>query len=176
MPNESSLPAGEPAELHAFPEERGPGYEVRDTNVRSIVVFVIGLVSLLVVVQFGVFGFLRSLAGEKSPQAAADEKAAIAAAASSSEAPGVLAGQLRRLREHEKEALESKPAWVDKTKGSVRIPVSQAIDLLSERGVPPTPGPARTEVEVNSHSGRIMPAEKPPTPLPTPKPEPGAKP
>ena len=47
MHNEGHSPAGGPAEVVG----RGPGYEVRDTNVKAIVTFVVSLFVFLVLTQ-----------------------------------------------------------------------------------------------------------------------------
>jgi hypothetical protein len=50
--------------------------------------------------------------------------------------------ELQDVRAHENLLLHQY-AWVDKDKGIVRIPIERAIDLIAQRGLPPTkPAPA----------------------------------
>jgi hypothetical protein len=43
--------------------------------------------------------------------------------------------QLQKLREHEDHILNSY-AWVDKSAGTVRVPIDRAIDMLAAKGLP----------------------------------------
>jgi hypothetical protein len=118
----------------------GPGYEVRDTNVRAIVIFLIGLTVMIVVVQIGLWGMLKSIKGEQTgPMLPLTS-------------PEMITDQRKQLNTRENETLEGY-GWVDKKKGAVRIPIGKAIDLLAEQGLPAPGHPPRTEVDVNSHSG-----------------------
>jgi hypothetical protein len=149
MPNETRLHAGEPADTHPADTSRGPGYEVRDTNVRSIVVFTIGMFLALTVTQFSMWGLLKVITGGKPERA------------DPLSGPEVAGRQLETLRRDEG-ALLGGYGWADPAKkkdGPVRIPIDRAIDLIAERGVPSSGGSARTEVEVNSHSGEPAPAD-----------------
>ena len=125
---------------------RGPGYEVRDTNVRAIVVFLIGLTVLIIVVQVGLWGLLKSIKGEQT-----GPKLPLTS-------PEMITDQRKQLNTRENETLEGY-GWVDKKKGAVRIPISKAIDLLAEQGLPAPARPPRTEVDVNSHSGTVVPPD-----------------
>lgn len=127
------------------PVEVGPGYEVRDTNVRAVINFMIALGVLLILVQIGLWIMLKGLAGGvPEPHAALSM-------------PPMADGEYYKLRGRETEIL-GKSAWVDKSAGKVRIPVNRAIELLSERGLPQT-GAGKTEAEMNSHSGKAARAE-----------------
>lgn len=157
MPNESHPHAGHPAEPDPAPGV-GPGYEVRDTNVRAILIFVVGMVVLIVLSEIGLWGMLKGIMGDDTAPTAKNEAASQSAASQSMEAPSVLTEQLRALRASEDEALGAPASWVKTKDGkALRIPITDAIDRLAERGLPPATGPARTEVEVNSHSGTPVP-------------------
>lgn len=135
MPNESELHAGQPAEA-AF-AGHGPGYEVRDTNVRSIITFLVGLTLFIIVSQVALWGLFRGISGgEPEPP-------------SPLSTPAMLTEQLRALHAREDAALglgkEAKP-------GPGRISIDDAIDRLIEQGIPPIE-PSHTEADVNSHSG-----------------------
>lgn len=133
MPNESQLPAGDATQTAPSASQVGPGYEVRDTNVRGIAVFIVGLFVMLAVVQVGLWGLLRGISGAPEPQ-------------TPREAPDVITDQRRRLETGEREALDGKGA-------PGRMSIDQAIEIVADRGLPARGGRARTEVDVNSHSG-----------------------
>ena len=52
--------------------------------------------------------------------------------------------------------------WVDSAKGIVRIPIDQAIDIVSQKGLPSKPSPAGMEndgyrtIPEDSSSGRTL--------------------
>jgi len=154
MPNESQLHAGQSADTRPSAPEVGPGYEVRDTNVRGILTFAVGLALCIVLSMTFLYFLLRGITGQKGmDRSAASIKTRVTGANASAEAPANLHEQLRKLRADEDAALNAPPGPSDLKKGTVRIPIRQAIDLLTERGVPAAHGKARTEVDVNSHSG-----------------------
>ena len=118
----------------------------------AIVMFVVGLFLVLVVAQVGLWGLLKAIAGRPARRRAADVALR-----------RVAAGRRRRCRR----AARSRPrsssrspssaansaAGEDGDPGRLRRSTA-AIDLIAERGLPADPaGRARTEVEVNSHSG-----------------------
>ena len=117
-----------------------PGYEVRDTNIRSIIIFAAGLIVALLVAQVSLWAFLKGLNGSTP-----EPRAALSM-------PAMADREYNTLRERENEIL-GKSAWVDKDAGKVRIPIDRAIELLSERGLSST-GAGKTEAEMNSHSGK----------------------
>jgi len=62
---------------------------------------------------------------------------------------------LRAMRASEDETLDTY-SWVDQSKGVVRIPISRAIDLLAERGLPSRPQsavPSADTASVPTESG-----------------------
>ena len=184
MPNESELPSGTPAEMHPpTVRGRGPGYEVRDTNVWAVITFIVGLFAALIVTQFGLWGLLNAIAGGYRPPA--PPASPYAESARPGDVPLTPPGKVtpevvleiteqRRRLGAEEDATLGGYAWVDnnndegkpkeggparvRTGGPVRIPIDRAIELIAERGVPATGGPPRTEVQVNSHSGEPAPA------------------
>lgn len=155
MPNESHLPPDRPADLHPPESAVGPGYEVRDTDVRVVVVFLVSLVLFMIVVQVGLWGMLKGLnsdekKGDTFVKPEVDVRAAIDSAAKPAEF-GILE-QYRSLKTYENEVLAGKtPAG--KSSGKTYIPIDRAVDLLAERGIAPLPGPMKTEAEVNGHAG-----------------------
>ena len=152
--NESRHPAGQPADSHPSAAAQGPGYEVRDTNVRAIVGFMGCLFLFVFVAQMGLWALLGSYRdGGDEPFV----KPVVVAppALTGTVAPPAEFGiveQFHRLRSYEDDVLAGKgPAGV--SSGKTVISVERAVDLLTDRGIPPLPGPARTEDEVNAHSG-----------------------
>ncbi len=111
-----------------------PGYEVRDARPRSLVIFALGLTALaLAVILSSVWlaaAFRKSAAaGQPSPMASFRETPA-----------GPLlqpnpAQQLASHRRWEDERLQGY-GWIDRENGVVRIPISRALELVLERGLP----------------------------------------
>jgi hypothetical protein len=63
--------------------------------------------------------------------------------------------ELQQIRDAEQKALDSY-GWVDRKNGVVRIPVSRAIDLLAQRGLPSrasAPASVETGVSIPAESG-----------------------
>jgi hypothetical protein len=115
--------------------EAGPGYEVRDTNIRTVTLFGVGLVLLVVVTNLLLLGVYDRLYKQREPK----------------ETPTPaenLAAQMRAMRQTEDAALYGPPR-VDRKTGVVRIPIDRAIDLVARRGVPRGKGP-QTEIQINS--------------------------
>jgi hypothetical protein len=153
MPSEHSQPA-EPG------HGAGPGYEVRDTNVRVIVVFLACLFLFMLVVQLALWGLLGAIRDEKSATFVRPDVKPVAVVDQPQRPEEFgIAEQLSQLRGYERRVLAGEePAG--KGSGKSVLPIERAIDILVERGVPPTPGPAKTEAEVVGRSG--APAPPPP--------------
>ena len=112
-----------------------PGYEVRDTNIRTVTLFGVGLVLLVVVANLLLLGVYDQLYKQRVPK----------------EAPTPaenLAAQMRAMRQTEDAALFGY-GWVDRKAGVVRIPIDRSIDLVARHGVPRGKGP-QTEIQINS--------------------------
>ncbi len=175
--------AEEPSLTHIGPAVvGGPGYEVRDTNVKAIFVFVVGLFLFLFVAQVGLWGLIKAISGSPAPEAHRESPYAETPRAGDNVLPArgkitpevvlEITEQRRELRDREKAILGSYGRVADeeekkkgtgkeeekKKGGRVRIPIERAIDLIAERGLPATGSAGRTEVDVNSHSG--VPADK----------------
>jgi hypothetical protein len=119
------------------PTGRGPGYEVRDTNVQAVVIFLVGLSLLLLVSQVFLWGLLRGMSS-----AVPEPKAELTT-------PPMIPGLLDALHEKEDAVLAGKAGQ--------SIPIDDAIRQLVEKGIPPTAA-GLTEADVNSHAG--IPASK----------------
>jgi hypothetical protein len=127
-----------------MPIDRGPGYEVRDTNVRALVLFAIGLSVMVVVSQAGLWGLLKAISGDE-PEPPSPFKA-----------PEVVHEQRVQLQAREHAALQGGYGWTDKAAGTVKIPIEDAMKLIADRGLPVTSTKPRTEVDVNSHAGKAV--------------------
>jgi len=154
MSNESHLHAGQAADTHPTDAARGPGYEVRDTNVWAVLKFIIALGLFIVVCQVALWGLLKSIRGDRTE--AFDPKTTLAVEDDRRAVKLDLTAQRHELRAFEENVLAGKqPAG--RNSGKTVIPIDRAIELLAERGVPPIPGPAKTQAEVNAHAGSPAP-------------------
>ncbi len=120
----------------------GIGHEERDANIRAVAWFVVALIITLVVVMLLVRWLFSAF---PQPQA---EFAAPATTAEASELPPEPRLQvnapedLAKMRREEDAILDSY-GWVDKQNGIVRIPVSRAMELIAQRGLPPLKHPGK---------------------------------
>jgi hypothetical protein len=131
MTHESNPPADTPA----AGSDSGPGYELRDTNVRAVVTFLVGLTLLIIVSQVLLWGLLRGMSTSRTqPSAELTTRAMI---------PQLLDD----LHKQEDAVLAGKNG----------MPIDEAIRRLAEKGIPPTAS-GLTEADVNSHAG--IPASK----------------
>ena len=113
------------------------GHEQRDVSFRPIVAAGMGLLLITVVVFVGV----RFLLGVYLARQAAVSPPANPLASAGQEVPPAPRLQtapiqdLRHLRAEE-DALLQTYAWVDRSSGTVRVPIERAIDLLVQRPLP----------------------------------------
>ena len=140
-------------------------FERKDVNVFQITAFGIGLLLACIVVVFAMwamFDFLYSRENAKNmnnPNAAMmGQRQALPPEPRLQAEPKV---ELKDLRADE-DAILNSYAWIDPNKGTVRIPIGQALDIVAQKGLPSKPTPAgmdndgfRTIPEVSS-SGRTL--------------------
>ncbi|MFO0953859.1 MAG: hypothetical protein U0835_22425 [Isosphaeraceae bacterium] len=120
------------------PPDTGLGYEIRDTNVRAVVTFLVGLSLFVVVSQVFLWGLLKALSADKPAREALLTT------------PDMIQVQRQELNRKEDAALAN---------------IERAIDRIADQGLPAPPaGPGKTEAEVNSHSGTPNPPGAPPGP------------
>jgi len=112
----------------------------RDVNTRAVFLFGLWLAAGLVAVTLAMLGLFRLLARQDR---AADKPLSPIVAANLARTPpeprlepDPLAPGLR-LRAEEEAALTSY-AWVDRQAGVARIPIDRAMEILVERGLPPS--------------------------------------
>jgi hypothetical protein len=116
----------------------GPGHETSDINVWAIGKFGIALVALCVIslaMLLGLFKYFQ--AQEETATTPKVEPRTLFPQPQLQQTPVL---DLRAIRAEEDQVLNSY-AWVDQPKGVVRIPISQAIDILAKRGLTSRPQP-----------------------------------
>src|SRR5581483_7321216 len=122
-------------------------HERRDVNVFQITAFGIGLLISCVVVVFAMwalFDFLYKHEDKKNPAnppAMVNERPQVPPEPRLQATPRL---ELKELREDEDQILNNY-GWLDPSKGTLRIPIDQAIDLVAAKGLPSKPSPAGSE-------------------------------
>jgi hypothetical protein len=133
--------------------QRPPAYEQRDVEPRGVIIFLASLLASLALILVLMWGLWRVLAWTRASEGPFPEPEA----RQLPPAPRIQANpplDLWLLRQHEDSILNSY-GWVDRQTGTVRIPVSRAIDLLAKRGLPvqPETGTAPTVPATGPESG-----------------------
>ncbi len=152
---------------HGHEPDVNPGvsHETRDVNVFQISAFGIGLLLACIVTVFAMwvmfdFLFKREDAKNLDNPAAAmmKERPQQPPEPRLQAEPKV---ELKDLRADEDAILHSY-GWIDPNRGIVRIPIDQAIDIVSQKGLPSKPSPAGMEndgyrtIPEDSSSGRTL--------------------
>src|SRR5215470_14728268 len=115
--------------------KRGPGYETRDASIPTLVKFAIGLFVLLVVALWAMRGLFNYFRVEQTLGPPASPFAATRPLPPPPRLQAAPARDWRELHASEDRILNSY-SWVDRQAGVVRIPISRAMDVLAERGLP----------------------------------------
>jgi hypothetical protein len=113
-----------------------PGYETRDANARGIFNSLMALGIALVVIGLVCWGLFRYFSAHDVNQAASDSPFA-----DTRQLP--LGPQLQvnpredwlRFREEQEKSLETY-AWENRSAGTVRVPIEEAMELLVKKGLP----------------------------------------
>ena len=143
-------PAGNPV----FQEAMDAGHEKSDVNVKGLFIFAFTLLFSLVVIVLGVavvfvgFHFLNGKLDARRP-AQEPGAASLVKVAPDYQGPLLQAKpeeDLSGMRVHNATDLQTY-AWLDRRAGVVRLPVDRAMELLAQRGLPPT-SPGKTLVEL----------------------------
>jgi hypothetical protein len=120
---------------HADTTNGSPGHEVRDVNIRALVIFGIGLATLTIValvVMRLAFGLFKVEEIKTEPQASPlTESRRLPPGPRLQVEPEQ---DLQQLRAVESEKLNSY-GWVNKEAGVVHIPIERAMELVIERGL-----------------------------------------
>lgn len=130
-----------------------PAYEQRDVTPRGVIIFLASMFASLALILVLVWGLWRVLAWIRASEGPFPEPQA----SQLPPAPRIQANpplDLWRLRLHEDSILNSY-GWVDRQAGTVRIPVSRAMELLAKRGLASQPetGTAPTAPATGPESG-----------------------
>ena len=116
------------------------GHEKSDVSIGGIVKFGIGLAvaALLIhVAMWGLFRVLETRVGKRDRAIPPLVEAALRRTPPEPRLERDALSPRRRIRAEESAALTTY-AWVDRGAGIVRIPIERAMDLLVERGLPPS--------------------------------------
>jgi hypothetical protein len=112
-----------------------PGYETRDTNAGGVFTFLVALGIVLVVTGLVCWGLFRYFSAHEVNQAGSDSPFA-----NTRQLP--LGPQLQvnpredwlKFREEQEKSLETY-AWENRSAGTVRVPIEEAMELLVKKGV-----------------------------------------
>ena len=140
-----------------------PGFEHSDVNVFAVGKFAVGLVLVTILSMgliIGVFNVLKTMEGGEA-KAIDPTKSFPEPRLQKTPIP-----DLKAVRAAENQVLDTY-GWVDQQKGTVRIPIDQAMDLVVKKGLPVRPAtPPTTEgVSVPTESGLGPKMQQPGGPL-----------
>ena len=118
------------------PSAGTPAYETRDASVRGVFSFLVILGIALVVVSLVCWGMFRYFSGHNVNRSATDSPFA-----DTRQLP--LGPQLQvnpredwlKYRDEQEKSLETYE-WVNRSAGTVRVPIAKAMELLVKKGVP----------------------------------------
>ncbi|HEV7966965.1 MAG TPA: hypothetical protein VGP19_05315 [Candidatus Acidoferrales bacterium] len=124
-----------------------PGYEARDASVGGVFKFLVGLAVVLVVASLVCWGLFRFFSEHAVNPTASDSPFA-----DTRQLP--LGPQLQvnpredwlRFREEQEQALETY-AWENRSAGTVRVPIEEAMELLVKKGLPVQGSPPAQPVD-----------------------------
>jgi len=113
-----------------------PGYETHDANAGGVFKFLVALGIVLVVTGLVCWGLFRYFSAHDANQSASDSPFA-----DTRQLP--LGPQLQvnpredwlKFREEQEKSLETY-SWENRTAGTVRVPIEEAMELLVKKGVP----------------------------------------
>lgn len=160
---------------HGHPEQNAEvSFERRDVDVFQVSAFGIGLLIACIVVVFGMVGmftYLFKVEDKKNEGAATrgmlSERSRLPAEPRLQgfrDEEGYKAPPKIELQDMiaDENAILGGYGWVDPNKGTVRIPIDVAIDLVAKKGLPSKPSPAGTDndgyrvIPMDSSSGRTL--------------------
>lgn len=128
-----------------------PGFERSDVSRKLVVWFAIGLSIVMGIIFLAIAGFERLLANGK-PERRLTLPARWVAGPQLQAQPSVDYTQWSR----EAKADLKRTAWVDREHRVIRIPIDRAMQLLSERGLPPTTK-SLTPIEMRQQKAQMTP-------------------
>jgi len=115
-------------------------HETTDINVWAVGRFaflLMGITFFSLILLFGLMKYFQSREAQEVAQTIEPDKVF--------PQPRLLKSEpldLAKFRENENQVLNSY-AWVDQSKGIVRIPIDRAIDVLAQKGLPSRPNPQK---------------------------------
>jgi hypothetical protein len=112
-----------------------PGYETRDTNARAVLWFAAILMLTVIASVISMRGLFAHYSVSQPLGPAVSPFASDRTLPPEPRLQVHPAADLSRMRESQEEILNSY-GWVDKTNGTVRVPIDRAMDLLLKRGLP----------------------------------------
>ncbi len=121
-------------------------HETTDVNIRGIIAFGVGLLVSAIVIHFLVWLLFEFFAGRQAQRVAPEFPLATAQEHRLPPEPRLQVSpreDLRELRAHEDEVLNGY-GWADRAKGVVRIPITEAMKLTLQRGLPSRPATGQT--------------------------------
>ena len=124
----------------------GPGHETSDVNVWAVGKFGVALVALCVISLLMLLGLFKYFQSQEATRTTNVVEPQMFPQPRLQQTPVL---DLRAIRAEEDQVLNSY-GWVDQPKGVVRIPISQAIDILARRGLTSRPQPG-----VQSDAGNV---------------------
>jgi hypothetical protein len=152
-----------PPEVQVYPSEESVrrGHEVQDVNPRSLLWLGAAVVVGVVIVQI-LLWFM--LAGMRSSEDGDQRLSPLAKQAPPPPAPRLQSQSLRDYEEYrrEQEAKLNSYGWFDREKGIVRVPITRAMELVAERGLP-----AAVSAPATNDSNQPQGASPGSSPLPT---------
>ncbi len=120
------------------------GYEAKDLSPRVIGLFLGGLVVVTGLILLAIWGFFDALAGWQARQDRPPSPLAYARQLPPEPRLQVNgAADLQAFRAKE-EAELTHYGWIDRKAGTVRLPITRAMDLLLDRGLSATPQKGKT--------------------------------
>ncbi len=127
----------------------GAGYEHTDANVGIIVRFLFWLAVSAVVVHVGLWGLFALFVETRKELAEPQFPLAVGAVERLPPAPRLQRFPVAEYREFraQEEAVLQNYGWIDRAAGTVHIPISEAMRLTIERGLPVRSVPADIPVE-----------------------------
>lgn len=125
-----------------FSESLGRGHETRDARIRPLV---ISLIALILIVLLGMLSMKWLRTGlEQAVSRPADDRHPLADSRPLFPEPRLQTAPRRDLEELRawEENLAQSYGWVDRSNGTVRIPVESALEIVLEEGLPAREPPA----------------------------------
>ena len=112
-----------------------PGYETRDANVRGVFNFLVILGASLVVSALICWGLFRYFSRQQAQPASAFPFAETRQMSLGPQLQVNPREDWLKYREQQEQSLETY-AWENRTAGTVRVPIEQAMELLVQKGLP----------------------------------------